>query len=553
MRDRFPWFGKRPPERLERPGKKAMRLRVGELGTVEIGVQGECDAREILLDVSEWLEIWPDAVFLVTHRRPTEYAAYNVGHTELRDGGILCWTVAPEDVAIAGRGEIQIRAYEGDTLVKSIDGRTVIRPGVGAGEQPEAAEDWLEKVSKAGAEATKGAEDALEIAMRLTQILYGVLDGDVFTGTKEEWDAFLDGLVSSLDQAKNAAQQAESSAEEVAGMMEDAEAFRDEYKDSMEALAVALRSILHKITESPEGWVEVSMEGLQADAIANFPTVSVLVQRLSELEQAITAAATAKTEADALVADIHTRLTNHAFDGKDGKNGSVILGTYPTLAALQAAVSNPQAGDAYGIGSAKNYEVYIYDGVQHEWVSWGSPTGGSQGIDAETFAQMFDERFADSFEAATEGEDFQTMLAEKIADQVDASVETAFDQMVQSSAFREMLENRISELMSASFRTAFKEEMTRAADATYKSAEDVKAFRQTVYDLMFPVGFSYTSSHRDDKPAAYKETWWPQDPQEVANVLGVTATWEARKDVLMGYVNGVAKYAVGLWRYRRTA
>ena len=265
---------------MERPGKREMRLRVGELGTVEIGVQGEVEAREIILDVSEWLELWPDAVFLITHRRPTEYAAYNAAQVELRDGGQLCWTIGAEDVAIAGRGEIQVRAYEQDTLVKSISGRTVIRPGVGAGEAPEAAEDWLEKVSKAGAEATRGAEDARMIAERLAQILYGVLWGDVFTGTQEEWDAFLDSLVLSLDQAKNAAAEAEASAEEVAGYMEQAESYRAEYSEKLNALAAILRSIRHKTTEEHPGWVEIEMEGLEEELLQKFPTIAELAQKI---------------------------------------------------------------------------------------------------------------------------------------------------------------------------------------------------------------------------------------------------------------------------------
>lgn len=555
MWDKWPWFN-REPERHERPGKKAMGLRIGELGTIEIGVQGECDAREIVLDVTEWLEVWPDAVFLITHRRPTEYAAYNVANTEIRDGGALVWTVSAEDVAIAGRGEIQVRAYEGDTLVKSISGRTVIRPGVGAGEEPADATDWLEKVSKAGAEATKGAEDALEIATRLTQILYGVLNENVFTGTKEEWEAFLDGLVNSLQQAQNAADAAESSATQIEGMMEDAENFRDEYADDLAALAVALKSIIHKVTEDPDGWVTMEMEGLQADAIANFPTVSQLNELIDDLRTAITRATTAKTEADALVAAIQTKLTNHEFDGKDGKNGSVILGTYPTLDALNAAVRNPQAGDAYGIGTNKNYEVYVYDGVKFEWVSWGFNTGGNQGIDESQFNTLFDARFGDSFDTATEGTEFQTMLDNKIQTKLDATVQTAFDTMVQSAAFRDMLENKISELMSASFRNAMKTEMDLVQDPTNKSAADVKAFRQAVYDTMFPVGFSFCTSYRDTRLAAYKEDHtdvieW--NPTTMATALGVTATWQRKYDSLMGYVNGVQKYAVGLVRFYRTA
>ena len=116
--------------------------------------------------------------------------------------------------------------------------------------------------------------------------------------------------------------------------------------------------------------------------------------------------------------------------------------------------------------------------------------------------------------------------------------------------------NNFSEIMNASFRNAMKTEMDLVQDPTNKSAADVKAFRQAVYDTMFPVGFSFCTSYRDTRLAAYKEDHadvieW--NPTTMATALGVTATWQRKYDSLMGYVNGVQKYAVGLVRFYRTA
>lgn len=63
--------------------------------------------------------------------------------------------------------------------------------------------------------------------------------------------------------------------------------------------------------------------------------------------------------------------------GKDGKDGKsfAILGYYATLGALQAAVTAPEVGDAYGIGTASPYDVYVYDGVSGTWVNNGSLSG----------------------------------------------------------------------------------------------------------------------------------------------------------------------------------
>lgn len=61
--------------------------------------------------------------------------------------------------------------------------------------------------------------------------------------------------------------------------------------------------------------------------------------------------------------------------------GFQILGQYNTLSALQAAVPNPVAGDAYSVGSTPPYNIYIYDGKSHTWKNNGQIQGpqGPQG------------------------------------------------------------------------------------------------------------------------------------------------------------------------------
>lgn len=49
-----------------------------------------------------------------------------------------------------------------------------------------------------------------------------------------------------------------------------------------------------------------------------------------------------------------------------------ILGNYATLAALQAAQPDPDPGDAYGVGLAAPYDVYVFDGVSGAWVNYGA-------------------------------------------------------------------------------------------------------------------------------------------------------------------------------------
>lgn len=58
--------------------------------------------------------------------------------------------------------------------------------------------------------------------------------------------------------------------------------------------------------------------------------------------------------------------------------GFTILGYYATLADLQAAATSPAAGDAYGIGPAAPYDIYVWDAGANAWVD----NGPLQGQDA---------------------------------------------------------------------------------------------------------------------------------------------------------------------------
>lgn len=66
--------------------------------------------------------------------------------------------------------------------------------------------------------------------------------------------------------------------------------------------------------------------------------------------------------------------------GQKGDTGSgfVVKGYYGSVSALQASVKNPEVGDAYGVGAAAPYDIYIYDGVTNAWVNNG-PLQGAKG------------------------------------------------------------------------------------------------------------------------------------------------------------------------------
>ena len=76
----------------------------------------------------------------------------------------------------------------------------------------------------------------------------------------------------------------------------------------------------------------------------------------------------------------------------DTGEGFAVLGYYASLSALQAGVSNPSAGDAYGVGAGEPYDIYIWDGINSVWVNNGPLQGakgdtGPQGPQGETGPQ----------------------------------------------------------------------------------------------------------------------------------------------------------------------
>ena len=60
--------------------------------------------------------------------------------------------------------------------------------------------------------------------------------------------------------------------------------------------------------------------------------------------------------------------------GEPGK-GFRILGKYESLEALKEAVTQPEAGDAYSVGTSAPYDIYIYDGVTSDWTNHGKLQG----------------------------------------------------------------------------------------------------------------------------------------------------------------------------------
>lgn len=89
-------------------------------------------------------------------------------------------------------------------------------------------------------------------------------------------------------------------------------------------------------------------------------------------------------------------------DKGDTGAGFKVLDYYTSLSELKAAVPSPGVGDAYGIGTADPYDIYIY-GETSGWVNNG-PLQGAQGPQGEKGDAFTYEDFTEEQLAALKGE-----------------------------------------------------------------------------------------------------------------------------------------------------
>ena len=72
-------------------------------------------------------------------------------------------------------------------------------------------------------------------------------------------------------------------------------------------------------------------------------------------------------------------------DKGDTGSGFAVLGYFANVSLLQTNITNPSAGDAYGVGENEPYDIYIWDGKNSQWVNNG-PLQGAKGDKGETGA-----------------------------------------------------------------------------------------------------------------------------------------------------------------------
>lgn len=306
---------------------------IGRLTRLELGYVGETESREIQIDMSEWLERWPDGKIAVDVLKPGR-KEYYLADTTVEDG-ILTWTVKYTDVAKAGRGMAQISIYDfgSGKVYKSRCVETIIRESADMAEDLEAPhpmDTWVARAVEAKAGALEAATSAAGSAAAATGAVEKVEDA--------------------RDRAESAAEAAENSETIAASASENATT------KAAEASASATAAGNHA---SDAEAAAATAEGKAAEATEQADRAEAAAEALdTAATEAKTAAAEAASAATAALKAADNAASQATIASKAAQNASTAEGNAATAAEsaadYAAAAQNASGAAENAAGAALN-------------------------------------------------------------------------------------------------------------------------------------------------------------------------------------------------------
>ena len=153
--------------------------KVDNLYYIFVGVQGENMSRQIKMDVSDWMEKYPNATIYILFKPYNAQYATPVATTY--EDGILTWTPSTADTSVPGTGYAEVRLmYATDEVVmKSRVLPAIVEnsaSGLDGAEVPSPFEEWTNQILAAAEEITDNidtAEEAAETAVAAAESITG--------------------------------------------------------------------------------------------------------------------------------------------------------------------------------------------------------------------------------------------------------------------------------------------------------------------------------------------------------------------------------------------
>jgi len=125
---------------------------------LDIGRQGEREARQVVFDLSWMVENFGDGTAALLHQRSQDGLPYQVD--AVQDGNTLTWTVTDIDTAYVGYGKAEIRWTVGDALAKTVIYKTRVAESItGDTEIPDPYQSWYDAMVEA---VTEDIEDIVD-------------------------------------------------------------------------------------------------------------------------------------------------------------------------------------------------------------------------------------------------------------------------------------------------------------------------------------------------------------------------------------------------------
>lgn len=379
------------------------------LEEIKLGRRGENQARKVVFDVlRKWREGYGEGVASLIVQRNGDAQPYPVTVTE--DDGALVWLVSSVDTAVAGEGAAELRYTVGDTIVKSQIYKTRVRETLeDSGETPPPAyQSWVDEVLQAAADAETAVSkmpyvdettgnwfkwDATAGAFADTGVAATGPKGDTGAtgaqGPKGETGATgatgpvgPTGPIGPQGETGPAGPQGETGERGPKGETGDkgdkgdAFTYSDFTKEQLEGLRGPQGIQGPKGEKGDTG--DTGPQGEKGDKGDTGETGP----RGPQGEQGIqgpTGPQGEKGDTGAQGPKGATGDTGPQGPKGDTGSGFKVLGYYDTAGALdEAKLATAQPGDAYGVGTAKPYDIYILNGTTGKFINNG-PLQGAKG------------------------------------------------------------------------------------------------------------------------------------------------------------------------------
>lgn len=376
------------------------------LEEIKLGRRGENRARKVVFDVlGKWREGYGEGVASLIVQRNGDAQPYPVTVTE--DDGALVWMVSSVDTAVAGEGAAELRYTVGDTIVKSQIYKTRVRETLeDSGETPPPAyQSWVDEVLQAAADAETAVSKMPYV--------------DETTGNWFKWDAaagaFADTGVAATGPQGEVGPKGDTGAQGPKGDTGSTGPKGDTGATGAQGPKGETGATGATGPQGPKGETGArgpqGEQGIQGEIGPAGPQGTKGDKGDAFTYSDFTAAQLAALKGDkgdtgpqGEKGDIGATgptgpegprgpkgeqgqqgqtgpqgETGPAGPKGDTGKGFKVLGYYGTKAALDAAQkATAAAGDAYGVGTAEPYDIYIFDGITGEFINNG-PLQGAKG------------------------------------------------------------------------------------------------------------------------------------------------------------------------------